>query len=267
MLKVRTLSTQEKDEITNKYDLGPQGMQTILQRTSRVLSEITQYAGVVLVPNPSFQTLKHIEFVPLRENKYLCILVTIDGHIENKIFKIDINIEHQRLESIHNYLNGLLQGLTLDQVRVRVLEELGQEKNRYDQMIAAALRLSQAALEEKPASDVVVSGGANLVNLAKGGDEAEMTRVQELLHALEEKELLVRLLDETMRSERVQVFLGAETAHHAFGDTAVVATPYGPEDQPVGALAVIGPTRMNYGKVLSVVDFTADLITKLLKSE
>ncbi len=267
MLKVRTLSPREKEEIRQQYDLQPQAMQGILQKTSKVLSDITQYAGVVLVPNPEYQRLKHIEFVPLRDNKFLCILVTTEGLIENKIITAEFKLEGERLERIHNYLHQLLEGLTMEEVRRRVLEELGQEKNRYDQMIAAALSLSQAALADTPSGDVVVSGGANLVGLARAGDETDMTRVQELLHALEEKELLIRLLDQTMRSERVQVFLGAETAHHALGDAAVVATPYGPEDCPVGALAVIGPTRMNYSKVLSVVDFTAELITKLLTPE
>jgi heat-inducible transcriptional repressor len=268
MVKVRSLSPREKDEIRNQYGIGTQALDEVMARTSRVLSDITRYAGVVLAPNPARQQLRHIEFVPLRENKFLCILVTHEGQIENKLIAVDFAVPRARLDSIHRYLQELLSGLTLDQVRERVLRELGEEKNRYDEMVAAALRLSQAALAEAvPSADVIVSGGANLLDTARIEDDTQLGRLRDLLQALEEKELLVRLLDQTMRSERIQVFLGAETAHAALNDTAVIATPYGPEERPVGAIAVIGPTRMNYGRVMSVVDFTAGLISELLNGE
>jgi len=267
LLKVRSLSAREQEAIRGKYDLEARALSGVIQKTSRVLSDITQYAGVVLVPNPQYQRLKQIEFVPLREKSYLCILVTTEGHIENKIVEMEQPLTAARLGRIHNYLEELLGGLTLDEVRARVLAEMGQEKFRYDEMIAAALRLSHAALEKRSSGEVLVSGGANLIDLARGDDEAHLSRAKEMLQALEEKETLVKLLDETMSSERVQVFLGAESTHQELGNAAVVAASYGPEDRPVGALAVIGPRRMNYGKVMSVVDFTAGLISELLTTE
>ncbi len=163
---------------------------------------------------------------------------------------------------VENYLQELLGGLTLDEVRAAVLRELGSEKSRYDDMVSAALRLSSAALAKDREADVIVSGRANLLGAAS--DEDGLHKTKELLRALEEKEILVKLLDQAAKSERIQVFLGAETAHSALGEAAVVATSYGPDDHPVGAIAVVGPTRMNYGKVMSVVDFTAELITELL---
>jgi heat-inducible transcriptional repressor len=171
-----------------------------------------------------------------------------------------------RLEGIHNYLNELLEGLTLEQVRQRVIRELGEEKNQYDAHIAAGLRMSKAALDDAPTEgQVIVSGGSNLLD-ATGADQGKLARTKVLLRALEEKELIVRLLDETMTSEQIQVFLGAETQYEPLGDASIVAMPYGPEEQPLGAIAVIGPTRMNYGKVMSVVDFTADLVSRMISS-
>ena len=99
--------------------------------------------------------------------------------------------------------------------------------------------------------------------VANDGGSSNVDKMRELLSALEQKELILQLLDDTMSSERVKVFLGAETAHAALGNSSVVAVPYGPDEQPLGAIAVIGPTRMNYGKIMSVVDFTAELVTRL----
>ncbi|HZO06529.1 MAG TPA: hypothetical protein VFB52_09085, partial [Solirubrobacterales bacterium] len=160
---------------------------------------------------------------------------------------------------------SLLSGLTLDEVRDRVLREIGEGKNRYDREVAAALRLSHAALiDPDRVADVMVSGQSNLVDPSTAGDRERLDRMRGLLRALEDKHLLIRLLDRTRTGDGIQVFLGAETAHSALLDSSVVAMAYGPEDRPIGALAVIGPMRMNYGKVMSVVDFTADVVTQLL---
>jgi heat-inducible transcriptional repressor len=269
LLKVRSLSPREKDDIRERYGKSLD-FDALLQRTSRVLSDITHYAGIVLAPAPGRQTLKHIEFVPLSNDRFLGILVTTDGRIENKLVHLDgASLEPGQLERIHNYLNETLEGLTLDEVRERVLREMGDEKHRYDRLVAQALQLSQAALEgaEAATADVIVSGAPNLLDPARQGEPEALARMRALLHALEEKDLMVRLLDRTMASDRIQVFLGAETPFEALGETAVVAMPYGPGDRPVGAIAVIGPTRMNYGKVMSVVDFTADLVSGMLTAK
>lgn len=266
LLKVRSLSPKEKEEIRERYGEGLD-MDELFQRTSRVLSDITHYAGIVLVPNPARQRLRHIEFVPLSGGRFLCILVTQEGRIENKLVHADFPVDLGQLERINNYLRQLLDGLTLDEVRERVLAEIGEVKNRYDAMVSSALRLSQAALERsETTAGVIVSGQSNLLDPARPAEPDELARMRSLLRVLEEKELMVRLLDRTMSSDRIQVFLGAETALEPLGDSAVVAMPYGPGEQPIGAIAVIGPTRMNYGKVMSVVDFTADLVSEMISS-
>ena len=113
-------------------------------------------------------------------------------------------------------------------------------------------------------ADVVVSGQSNLVDTESVGDASQLERMRELIRALEDKQLLVRLLERTRSADGIQVFLGAETSHTALVGASVVAEAYGPEDQPIGAIAVIGPMRMNYGKVMSIVDFTADMVSQLL---
>jgi heat-inducible transcriptional repressor len=257
LLKVRGLSSAEKDEIRQRVSAPTP--EEVVQRASRLLSDLTHHAAVIVAPDPAAQRLGQIEFVPLRDGKLLAVLVTTDGQIENRLILDDV--DPQRLERIHNYLNQMLSGMTIDEIRDRVISELGHDKNKYDAEVAAALRLGHAVFVERPerAADVVVSGQANLVDDALAQD-----RVRELLRTLEDKETLIRLLERTRTADGIQVFLGAETALSALASSSVIAVSYGPEEQPLGALAVIGPMRMNYGKVMSVVDVTADTVSQLL---
>ena len=231
----------------------------VVQRASRLLSDLTQHAAIIIAPDPDQQRLGQIEFVPLRDGKLIAVLVTTDGRIENRLI-ID-EVDPRRLESIHNYLNQLLSGMTIDEVRERVIRELGEDKNKYDQAISAALRLGHAVFVAQPdrSADVLISGQSNLLDDALAQD-----RARDLLKTLEDKETLVRLLDRTRHAEGLQVFLGAETSMSGLAGSSVVAVSYGPEDMPIGALAVIGPMRMNYGKVMSVVDVTAETVSRLL---
>ena len=257
LLKVRGLSPREKEEIRERV-IAPTPDE-VVHRASRLLSDLTQHAAVIIAPDPDQQRLGQIEFVPLRDGKLIAVLVTTDGRIENRLIVDDV--DPRRLERIHSYLNQLLSGMTLDEVKDRVIRELGEDKNRYDEAVAAALRLGHAVFVAQPdrAGDVVVSGQANLLD-----DELAKDRARDLLKTLEDKETLVRLLDRTRQAEGLQVFLGAETAMSALATSSVVAVSYGPEEAPIGALAVIGPMRMNYGKVMSVVDVTADTVSQLL---
>lgn len=257
LLKVRGLSPREKEEIRERVTAPTPD--EVVHRASRLLSDLTQHAAVIIAPDPDQKRLGQIEFVPLRDGKLIAVLVTTDGRIENRLILDDV--DPRRLERIHSYLNQLLSGMTLDEVKERVIRELGEDKNRYDEAVAAALRLGHAVFVAQPdrAGDVLVSGQANLLD-----DELAKDRARDLLKTLEDKETLVRLLDRTRQAEGLQVFLGAETALNALASSSVVAVSYGPEEAPIGALAVIGPMRMNYGKVMSVVDVTADTVSQLL---
>ena len=180
LLKVRGMSAREKDEIRER--VSARSPEEVMQRASRLLSDLTQHAAVIITPDPDHQRLSHIEFVPLRDGKLISVLVTTDGQIENRLIIDDV--DPRRLESIHNYLNQLLKGMTLDEVRERVLRELGEDKNQYDEAVAAALRLGHAMfVANERSADVVISGQANLIDNTIAQDSA-----RELLRTLEDKE-------------------------------------------------------------------------------
>ncbi len=265
LLTVRGLSPKEKEAIRLQLGGGAIDLGDVAQRTSRLLSEVTPHAGLVLAPHPTSHRFRHIEFVPLSESKFICILVTTEGHIENRLLDLDVEVDSSQLERVHRYLAELLQGMTLDEMRTRVVSELGKEKNLYDEMVSAALRLSKAALDQPDGgAEVVVSGHANLLESSRPADDQDLARMRVLLQALEDKEVLVRLLDKARSGHGIQVFLGADSTHEALGAASLVGAPYGPNDHPLGAIAVIGPMRMNYGRVMAVVDFTAELVSALM---
>ncbi|HET9986995.1 MAG TPA: heat-inducible transcriptional repressor HrcA [Kofleriaceae bacterium] len=256
LLKVRGLTPREREEIRERVTAP--SPDEVMQRASRLLSDLTHHAAVILAPDPDEARLERIEFLPLRDGKLIAVLVTTDGRIENRLVIEDVDAS--RLDRIHNYLNQLLAGMTLDEVRDRVTRELGEDKHRYDEAVTSALRLGHAVFVKAPerSAEVVIAGQANLL------DDVQPEQIRDLLRTLEDKETLIRLLDRTRTADGLQVFLGTETAMQALSGSSIVAASYGPEEQPIGALAVIGPMRMNYGKVMSVVDFTADTVSQLL---
>jgi heat-inducible transcriptional repressor len=271
MVKVRGLAPKEKEDIRAR--IVSTGNGDVVQRASQMLADLTHHAAVIVAPDPDQLRLGQLQFVPLRDGKLLAVLVTSDGRIENRLVSVDAAFDGRRLQWIHHYLNQLLVGLTLEEVRDRVLRELTDDRVAYDTAASEALRLSQQVFAVPDRGvQVVVTGQSNLANMVDNGNidssaEAQLTHMRDLLRTLEDKESLVKLLDRTRTGDGIQVFLGAETAMGALSASSVVAMPYGPDEAPIGAIAVIGPMRMNYAKVMSVVDFTAEVVTELLREK
>lgn len=213
----------------------------------------------MLAPRGETDLLEHLQFVPLRSGGLLAILVTKSGMVQNRLIAGELKLKAADLERMQNYLNELLGGLTLEDVRARVLEEIGKEKNRLDAMIAQALMLGAQAVRGATVPALIIEGQANLIHR-----EVDAERIKSLLRALEEKALLVKLLEQTASAPGVRVFIGAELERSELTDCSVVTAPYGPEEQPLGTIGVIGPVHMNYSKVIPLVDFTAEVISDML---
>lgn len=267
LLRVRDLSPDNQAEIRQYLRAGASGQPgEVMARASTLLSQLTHHAAVVTTPALDEQRIAHLEFVMLRGDKVLCVVVTTDGRIENRLLAVDV-AQLPLLERAQAHLARLACGLTFAEMRQRVLGELGALSDQYEHAVALQLGAQVSDVFASEHAGVVVSGQSNLLSaaLTDAGQPAHaVARVHELLQALEDKRSVLALLDKARHSPQLQVYLGADTAHHAFVDASVVAIPYGAPGRALGALAVIGPTHMNYGKVISVVDFTAEVLSEIL---
>jgi heat-inducible transcriptional repressor len=261
LLRVRSLSASEKENIRGR--LGPPAeTHEVMQRVARLLRELSHLAVVVQEPRPESDPISHIEFVRLSDSQLLAVIATTRGQIQNKLVHPEASLSPSDLDRINNYLNTLVAGLTLEKMRARVLLEIEREKahSARDPVLAQALGLAAAAVPESESSGKILLDGQS--NLVAGAPDLERARC--VLRTLEEKNQIARLLDRTLAAPGICVFIGAEAELADLDDISVVASSYTSDDRPLGTIGVIGPSRMNYSKVIPLVDFTADAITKIL---
>jgi len=259
LLRVRSLTAGEKDDIRER--LAPAGgdVPEVMQRTTRMLRELSHLTVVVQAPRPDSDVVQHLEFVQMRDGQLLAVIAAASGQIQNKLIPVDAAVSPSELDRINNFLNGLVSGLTLEQVRARLVEEIVSERSTHDQLVARALKLASAAVPADPTPDVLVDGQSNLL-----AGKADLERAKLLLRTLEEKDLVVRLLERTLSAPGICVFIGAEANLADLTDVSVVAAPYMADGRPLGTVGVIGPSRMNYSRVIPLVDFTAEMIGEAL---
>lgn len=259
LLRVRSLSQTEKDGIRSNVVAGGD-VQQVMQRTSRVLRELSHLAVVVQTPRPENDAISSIEFVRLRDNNLLAVMASSSGQIVNKLVTTEAPLGSEELERIHNFLNGFIAGLTLAELRARIAQQIEDERHANDEVMKKALALASAAVPEAPSeATLLVDGQSNLLTAAE-----DLDRAKRVLRTLEEKDLIVRLLDRTLAAPGICVFIGAEANLPDLTDISVVTATYGGEGRPLGTIGVIGPSRMNYSKVIPLVDFTAEVITEAL---
>lgn len=257
LLRVRSLTTGEKQDIRGRLT-GASAAPEVIQRTSRLLRELSHLTVVVQTPRPESDVVEHIEFVRLREGQLLAVIATSAGQIQNKLVPVDFPVSPSDMDRIHNFLNELVGGLTLEKLRERLQAEIESDRAQHDALVARALQLAAAAVPDG-AAEVLVDGQSNLL-----ASSTDLDRAKALMRALEEKDLLVRLLDRTLAAPGICVFIGAEANLADLTDVSVVAAPYGADGRPLGTIGVIGPSRMNYSRVIPLVDFTAEMITESL---
>jgi heat-inducible transcriptional repressor len=262
LLRVRSLSTGEKEEIRERFGSTRTDLPEMMQRTSRLLRELSHLTVVVQAPRPDSDVVEHIEFVRLREDQLLAVIASSSGQIQNKLVPIDVPVPPQELDRINNYLNSLVSGLTLDQARARLASEIESDRATHDQLAARALQLAAAAVPTDTGPEVLVDGQSNLLS-----GQTDLERAKTLLRTLEEKDLIVRLLDRTLSAPGICVFIGAEANLADLTDISVVAAPYGGDGKPLGTIGVIGPSRMNYSRVIPLVDFTSEMISDVLTTK
>lgn len=239
--------------------------QAVATSASNMLSSVTQLAGVVTVPRKSQMELRQIEFLPLSGQRVLAILVVNDTEVHNKVLELKREFGESELRQASNYLTSLFAGRDLYEVRDEVLADLRATRESMNQIMIDAIELAQQALPERePAAEYVVAGETNLMGIE---ELVDMEKLKGLFEAFSQRSDFLHLLDETMRSDGVKIFIGHESGHKLLDSWSIVSAPYAAEDDTMGVLGVIGPTRMAYERVIPIVDITAKLLGRALNSQ
>ena len=232
----------------------------VIAHAAQLLSNLSQFVGVVMAPRRS-SAFRHIEFLRLSERRLLLIIVAPDGDVQNRVLFTDTDYTASELQQASNYLNAHFSGLDIEQVRLRLRQEVDSLRGEIAKLMHAAVQLGSEAMTQAQ-DEVVISGERNL--LAVSDFSGDMNQLRRAFELFEQKAQLMRLLDMSSQAEGVRIFIGGESQTVPVEDLSVVSAPYEVDGQVVGTLGVIGPTRMPYDRMIQIVDITARLVSNAL---
>ncbi|CCG08972.1 heat-inducible transcriptional repressor HrcA [Pararhodospirillum photometricum] len=263
LLELGGLAADERRQIETKVNAAGKSLDEALSEATSVLSGLSRCAGLVLAPKVD-ASLKHIEFVPLGPGRALVIMVTGNGIVENRVLEVPQGLPPSALAEATNYLNAHLAGRTLDEARATIQDDLAQHRDRLDEL---ASRVVQAGIATwsggERRGELIVRGQSHL--LADVTALQDLERIRGLFDALETREHVLRILDLVNSAEGVQIFIGAENALFSVSGCSMIVAPYlNSREEIVGAIGVIGPTRINYRRIIPLVDYTSKVISRLM---
>ncbi|MEE9396828.1 MAG: heat-inducible transcriptional repressor HrcA [Methylococcales bacterium] len=264
LLTVKPMKSKQINKLRN--DLGiHERSDNVIESASKLLSDITCMAGVVTMPRDNGVSFRHIEFLSLSQSRVLVILVTNEQEVHNKIIHTSKQFSAAELLQAANYLNSVFEGKDLVSVRKKVLMELIEAQKRMNQAMIDAINMAHLAFQEDgDKNDYVLSGETNLMEFA---ELADMGRLRQLFEAFHQKRGIIHLLDQCLQVQGVQIFIGEEAGYDPLGSCSLVSSTYKVNDQVVGVLGVIGPTRMAYERVIPLVDVTAKILSSALNQK
>ena len=240
--------------------LAPDQPQKVFSNAANLLSSLSQFVGVVISPRRS-SVFRHIEFLRLSERRLLVIIVSPEGDVQNRVIFTEVDYSQAQLVEAASYLNSHYVGLAIEQVRERLQREVESLRSEIASLMQAAVTASSEAIAETQ-DEVVISGERNLLSVSDfSNDLGHLRRAFDLF---EQKAQLMRLLDVAGQAEGVRIFIGGESQVVPFEDLSIVSAPYEVDGQVVGTLAVIGPTRMAYDRMIQIVDITSKLVSNAL---
>jgi heat-inducible transcriptional repressor len=243
--------------IENTLGRSSQDLEQLLSNTTKLLAGLTKFTGIVAAPRVERTKLRMVEFIKMNSRQVFVVLITQANIVHNKIVEVSEDFTQEFLNGVSEYLNSHFSGQSLLSIRERVMESLAEEKARYDQLLAHVVRLSKKAFELPEASNLYVEGQSSIVR-----DFPDLEKIQRLLKALEEKISIVRLLDRTVEAQGLQIFIGMENRQEELQDCSVITAQYGAHNHFLGAIGVIGPTRMDYPRVIPIIDYTAKILSQ-----
>ncbi|MFP4043046.1 MAG: heat-inducible transcriptional repressor HrcA [Rhodosalinus sp.] len=263
-LELGDLSDTDKERLDSTLGENTSDVSALLDRVGAALSGVTRGASLVLAPKHE-APIKHIEFVNLAPDRALVVLVFSDGHVENRIFAPPPGQTPSSMREAANFLNAILEGRTLGELRNELGAEIARRRQEVDALAQQLVQSGLAVWSEDGQSDgrLIVRGRANL--LGEEADEADLERIRVLFDDLERKRDIAEFLELAEDGEGVRIFIGSENKLFSLSGSSLVVSPYMNADRKiVGAVGVIGPTRLNYGRIVPIVDYTAQLVGRLL---
>ena len=264
LLEVDGLAITDREKLDDTINENPNDITATLDKIGSALSGITQGASLVLSPKQESE-VEHVEFVSLGHDRALVVLVFSNGHVENRLFQPPLGQTPSSLREAANFLNSIMQGRTLSQAREIIQKEISVRRQELDSLAAELVENGVVFWEAKGERQerLIVRGRANL--LESEAEEEELERIRLLFNDLERKQDIAEFLDLTEQSDGVRIFIGSENKLFSLSGSSLVVSPYMNSDKKViGAVGVIGPTRLNYGRIVPIVDYTAQLVGKLI---
>ena len=264
ILEVSEVNNSDRKKIDKIISDETNQVEDILDDISTTLSGVTQGASLVLTPKHE-APIKHVEFLPLSASQALVVLVFADGHVENRLFKPPPGQTPSSMKEAANFLNAIMGGNTLSEAKKLIKNEIDYRRQELDSLAHDLVRSGLALWEDSEERNerLIVKGRANLLN--ESSQQEDLDRIKNLFDDLERKRDIADFLELTEKGEGVRIFIGSENKLFSLTGSSLVVSPYMNSDRKViGAVGVIGPTRLNYGRIVPVVDYTAQLVGKMI---
>ena len=264
ILEVSEVNNSDRKKIDKIISDETNQVEDILDDISTTLSGVTQGASLVLTPKHE-APIKHVEFLPLSASQALVVLVFADGHVENRLFKPPLGQTPSSMKEAANFLNAIMGGNTLSEAKKLIKNEIDYRRQELDSLAHDLARSGLALWEDSEERNerLIVKGRANLLN--ESSQQEDLDRIKNLFDDLERKRDIADFLELTEKGEGVRIFIGSENKLFSLTGSSLVVSPYMNSDRKViGAVGVIGPTRLNYGRIVPVVDYTAQLVGKMI---
>jgi len=250
------------DELLRNFARKLESMKNDMNRmffeVANTLSSMSNYISIAMPPKTEHTTLNRIDLIKYKEDRAVAILLTDEGVVRNKVLKVDSKLTQEDLNRIANFLNSEYSGCTIDEIKGVLFKRIKQEKKVWDDLISKAIKIYEQAISFA-GEDIFISGIYDVMNLP---DFSDISRLKEIAGAIKDKHLMLHFLNELLNAEGVQVLIGSENPDRQLKNLSIVASTYKEGDRPIGVIALIGPTRMQYSKAIYMVDTIAKCISK-----
>ena len=262
LLKLQPVEANELERIKKRVNTHESNSRELAISVSNTLSAITKLAGIVTIPRQQVTRLKEIDFIQLSEKRILAIIVMNETEVENRILQMKRDYSKDELKQASNYLNTHYKGRSLSYIKKHLINEMIQTKESVNSLMSDLIDIADKVLDFDESEEYIVAGQRRLMDFHELSD---IKKLRQLFDAFREKQQLLELLDKSMSTDGIQIFIGEESGYQMFDNCTLITSPYTTEEGAIGVLGVIGPTRIAYQKVIPIVDITAKLLGKSLK--